>query len=153
MDSSYIINCQGNTLTVDFNKEITATGDRIVRDAKTQLDELLESKQLPLGGLLKINGRASIPVSYLIAHELGHLFSTIAVFDPKIGGKQQNKYVVVINYDPQYQVGDVLEFEGKDIIKVSSCQANYRDRSSFLIDLEDNILKVGFNPKIGRAHV
>ena len=72
----------------------------IVRDAKAQLDKLIESQQLMTGGLLKINGRASIPVSYLIAHELEHLFSTIAVFDPKIGGKEQNHYVVAINYDP-----------------------------------------------------
>lgn len=148
MNSSYLIDYEDNTLTVDFNKDVTATGDRIVRDAKDQLEKLINSKQLPPGGLLKINGRASIPVSYLIAHELGHLFSTIAVFDPKIGGKQQNHYVVAINYDPQYRVGDVLEFNGDKIIKISSCQSHPSDRSSFLIDLEDNILKVGFNPSI-----
>ena len=148
MNSSYIINCQGNNLTVDFNREITAMGDRIVRDAKEQLDKLIESQQLPLGGLLKISGRASIPVSYLIAHELGHLFSTIAVFDPKIGGEQKNHYVVAINYDPQYRVGDVLEFKENRIIKVNDCQASHCDRSAFLIDLEDNVLKVGFNPSI-----
>lgn len=148
MNSSYLIDYEDNTLKMRFSKTISAKGDRIVLDTKEQLDRLLELKCLPQGGLLKINGPASIPISYLIAHELGHLFSTIAIFDPKIGGEQQNRYVVAINYDPQYQVGDILEFEDDKVIRVSSCQTSQRDNSSFLLDLQDNILKVGFNPSI-----
>ena len=150
MASSYSYNIEfvEDTLHVGFNPDIKATGDRIVQDAKIQLDQLITSQQLPQGGLLKINGPASVPVSYLIAHELGHLFATIAVFDPKIGGERQNRYVVVINYAPQYKVGDILEFNGTQITKISSNIANNNDRSSFLLDLQDNILKVGFNPSV-----
>jgi CRISPR-associated protein Csx3 len=139
--NSYHINFVEDILHVSFDKDNPVTGDRIVRDAETRLEELISSGVLTGGSLLKINGRMSIPVSYTIAHKLGHLYSAIAVFDPRL-----KAYVVTISTNPEYQLGDRLDAETN--LKSSFTEENTNE-SSFLLDLTaDNILKVGFNPKI-----
>ena len=39
-----------------------------------------------------------------IEHGLGHLYETVAVFDPKLG-----KYVVSISHGAKYSVGDLID--------------------------------------------
>lgn len=81
-------------------------GDQILKDAKTQLENLINSGQLPGGKkLLKINGRSTVLASFFIANKLAHKYSGIAVFDPRIG------YVVTISHSQSYQVGQVLNQE------------------------------------------
>ncbi|NER01483.1 MAG: CRISPR-associated protein Csx3 [Okeania sp. SIO3C4] len=81
-------------------------GDQILRDAKTQLENLINSGKLPGGKkLLKINGRSTVLASFFIANKLAHKYSGIAVFDPRIG------YVVTISHSQSYQVGQVLNIE------------------------------------------
>lgn len=70
--TSYNINVRSGILQVSFDKDNPVTSDRIVRDAQTRLQELIASRVLTGGDLLKIDGRMSLPVSYTIAHELGH---------------------------------------------------------------------------------
>lgn len=140
MTSSYTINLEAGILQVSFDKDNPVTGDRIVRDTQTRIEELIASKVLTGGDLLKIDGRMSLPVSYTIAHELGHLYSAIAVFDPRL-----KAYVVVISTNPEYQLGDCISAE----TNVKSSIEKSNNDSSFLIDLtSDNTLKVGFNPQI-----
>ena len=62
--------------------------------------------ELSGGGLLKINGPASLPVAMVLARKLSHLFAAIAFFDPKL-----NKYVVAISHsrNPDYAVGNLID--------------------------------------------
>jgi CRISPR-associated protein Csx3 len=83
--TTYHINIEDDVLKVGFGEP--ANNDRIVQDAAARLDELIETGQLSGGALLKINGPASVPVSYVIAHKVSHLYGAIAVFDPKMGEK------------------------------------------------------------------
>jgi CRISPR-associated protein Csx3 len=82
-----------------------AQNDQIVQDADAAMTALLEADMLPGGTLLCINGPMSIPVAFVIAHRVAHLYGAIAVYDPKLGGK----YVVSISHDPAYPVGQLLE--------------------------------------------
>lgn len=139
--TSYKIDLEEGILKVSFDKDNPATGDRIVGDAETRLEELINSGVLAGGNLLKINGRMSIPVSYTIAHQLGHLYSAIAVFDPRL-----NAYVVTITTNPEYQLGTRIDAETN--IKSSEDEENSNEYSFLLNLTANNILKVGFNSKI-----
>jgi CRISPR-associated protein Csx3 len=100
--STYTIHLEGNLLKIGFREP--ADNPQIVRDAHAQLEAL--SHLEPLGGeLLKINGPASIPVAFVIAHKVAHLYGAIAVFDPKLG----HKYVIVITHTPKYKLGDLID--------------------------------------------
>lgn len=91
-----------NVLRVGF--EDPAQNDQIVRDAVARLDEMVESGELSGGSLIKINGPASLPVAVALAHGVGHLYETVAVFDPKLG-----KYVVSVSHSNEYQPGDLID--------------------------------------------
>ena len=56
------------------------------------------------GKLLKINGRISIPVSFVLAHAVAHIYSAVAIFDPKM-----QKYIVCISHSNEFSVGRTLE--------------------------------------------
>ena len=105
--TTYHINVENDVLKVGFGEP--ANNDQIVQDAAARLDELIETGQLPGGALLKINGPASVPVSYVIAHKVTHLYGAIAVFDPKIGEKGTNKYIIAIAHNPTYKIADMLD--------------------------------------------
>lgn len=62
---------------VDRNADgmaITANGDEIVRDAAARLHQMEAAGELKGGDLLKIDGRISVLVSYVIAHHVAHLY-------------------------------------------------------------------------------
>lgn len=92
----------GDTLKIGFGEQ--AQNDVIVKEVSETLKGMKENGELSGGGLIKLNGPASLPVSITIAHKLIHIFSSIAVFDPKI-----NKYVISVSHDPIYQVGDLID--------------------------------------------
>lgn len=101
--SSYTITvAPGNILKVSFGEP--AGNDRIVRDADSELQKLIQSEQVKGGKLLKINGPASMPVAMLLGHRLAHLYEIIACFDPKLG-----KYVVVSSHGVDCTLGDLLD--------------------------------------------
>ena len=58
------------------------------------------------GQLLLINGPASLPVAFVIAHKYVHTFAAVACFDPKLGA-----YVVSVSHDPNYRVGQLVKEE------------------------------------------
>lgn len=105
--TSFNIELQGEVLKVGFGEP--AQNDQIVKDAAARLDKMMESGELSGGALLKINGPASVPACYVIAHKVAHLYGAIAVFDPKLGEKGTSKYVVCISHNPAYKLGDVIE--------------------------------------------
>ncbi len=99
------------TYNIDFNEGIlrvrfgeTAQNDQIVKDAAARLEEMTTSGELTGGQLLKINGPISIPVAFVLAHKLSHIYGAIGFFDPKIG-----KYVISITHNPAYKLGDLID--------------------------------------------
>ena len=106
--SNYHISLEGDILKVGFGSTLT-TGDKIVCDAVTRLNQMIVSGELPGGSLIKINGRISVLVSQVLADKLSKLYDVIALFDPKIGDKGLDRYVVTISNHPDYQVGDILD--------------------------------------------
>ena len=123
--SSYHLSLAGDTLQVGFNREQSADGDRLVKDANRQLNLLLDQGLIPGGKLLKIDGPQSISVAYLLAHRLAPLYGAIAILDPKIGKEGYRTYVVAISRGSGYQVGDLVEvpatFTDYQPIKVAVC--------------------------------
>lgn len=95
---------EGGILRVAFGK--SGSNDQIVKDAVARLYAMTKAGELSGGGLLKINGPASLPVAMVLGHKLAHLFEAIACFDPKL-----NKYVVAISHspNPDYAVGNLID--------------------------------------------
>ncbi len=87
---------EGYLLKVDFGEP--TTNDNIVRETHQAVSELKL-----MGKLLLINGRASLPVGFVLAHAYNHVFGAIGIFDPKL-----EKYVVVVSHDPNYQIGALI---------------------------------------------
>ena len=102
LEATYTINRdKEGILHIGFGKP--SDNDQIVKDTVTRLDEMVKIGELNGGGLLKVNGPASLPVAMVLGHKLSHLFQAVACFDPKL-----NKYVVVISHSPEYSVGDLI---------------------------------------------
>lgn len=146
--TTYKIEIQDDLLQVGFNPDRPANGDRIVRDAAALLDEMVATGMLRGGPLLKIDGPASILVSYAIAHKVCHLYGAIAVHDPKIGRKGYKTYVTVITHNPAYQVGELIEIEAQDvpvnpqIVKVVLCGPPHSGKSCLREGLKTAILGI-----------
>jgi CRISPR-associated protein Csx3 len=100
--TAYKIECKDGVLRVGFGE--ASQNDQVVRDAATRLEEMLSSGELSGGQLLKVNGPASIPVAFVLAHKLAHIYGAIGYFDPKLG-----KYVISITHNPQYNLGDLID--------------------------------------------
>ena len=100
--TTYKIEPHGEVLRVKFGEP--AQNDRIVPDAAARLDEMSNSGELSGGGLIKLNGPASLPVACVLAHKVSHLYGAVGVFDPKLG-----KYVIAITHDPEYNLGDLVD--------------------------------------------
>lgn len=100
--TTYKLDLDGDVLKIGFGEP--AQNDQIVKDASVRLDQLVQSGILAGGPLLKVNGPGSLPVAFVIAHKVAHLYGAIAVYDPKLG----NQYVVCITHNPQYKLGDLI---------------------------------------------
>ncbi|AFZ59578.1 CRISPR-associated protein Csx3 [Anabaena cylindrica FACHB-243] len=100
--TTYNIDLKDDILRVSFGEP--AQNDQIVKDAATRLEEMSRLGELTGGQLLKINGPVSIPVAFVLAHKLSHIYGAIAFFDPKLG-----KYVISITHNPAYKLGDLID--------------------------------------------
>lgn len=76
-----------------------AQNDVIVKDAVSALGEL----DLQGGETVLLNGPASLPVACAIAHGVCHLFTEVAVFDPKMAG-----YVVAVSHGGR-EIGTLIK--------------------------------------------
>ena len=104
-ESTYtIIRDVDGVLRIAFG--VPSSNDQIVKDATARLDEMMKTGELSGGGLLKINGPASLPIAMVLGHKVSHLFEAVACFDPKL-----NKYVVVISHspNPKFAIGSLLD--------------------------------------------
>ena len=140
---SFLIRRQGDVLNVQINNAVQVDGDQIVHDAKAQLQELINSGQLPGGKLLKIHGRSTVLASFVLALELAHRYSAIAVFDPKIGDRGLDRYIITISHTPDYQVGDRVDLERDpcQTVKVVLCGAPNTGKTVFRDGLKEAILE------------
>jgi CRISPR-associated protein Csx3 len=100
--TTYKIELKDGILRVSFGEP--AQNDQIVKDAAARLEEMAESGEIGGGSLLKINGPISIPVAFVLAHKLAHIYGAVGFFDPKIG-----KYVISITHNPAYKLGDLVD--------------------------------------------
>lgn len=104
-ESTYTITRDENgVLRIAFGKP--GDNGQIVKDAAARLDEMQKAGELSGGGLLKINGPASLPVAMVLGHKVAHLFEAVACFDPKL-----SKHVVAISHspDPNLAVGNLID--------------------------------------------
>jgi CRISPR-associated protein Csx3 len=140
---SFFIRCEGDVLSVQINNAVQVGGDQIVRDAKVQLRQLINSGQLPGGKFLKVNGRSTVLASFVIALELAHCYSAIAVFDPKIGDRNLDRYIVTISHTPDYQVGGAIDVERApcQTVKVVLCGFPNTGKTVFRDGLKEAILE------------
>jgi CRISPR-associated protein Csx3 len=100
--TTYKIEIKEGILRIGFGEP--AQNDQIVRDAAARLEEMANSGELAGGPLLKINGPISIPVAFVLAHKLAHIYGAVAFYDPKLG-----KYVTCITHNPAYKLGDLID--------------------------------------------
>ena len=98
----YNIELQAGILRIKFGEP--AQNDQIVKDAAARLEEMAQSGELAGGELLKINGPVSIPVAFVLAHKLAHIYGAIGFYDPKLA-----KYVICITHNPAYKLGDLID--------------------------------------------
>ena len=99
---TYKIELKDGILRVNFGQP--AQNDQIVRDAAARLEEMATLGELTGGPLLKINGPISIPVAFVLAHKLAHIYGAVAFYDPKL-----SKYVISITHNPGYKLGDLID--------------------------------------------
>lgn len=148
--STYQIQLQGDMLKVGFGNTL-ATGDRIVRDVAAKLDEMIAIGELPGGELIKINGRVSVLVSQVLGDKLGKLYDAIAVFDPKIGDKGLDRYVVTISRHPDYRVGDILDVvrdsQPPSNLKIVLCGFANTGKTCFRDGLKQALLQIPNTPE------
>jgi CRISPR-associated protein Csx3 len=121
---SFLIYWEDDVLIAKINNGVKADGDRLLLDAEAQLEKLISSGQLPGGKrLLRINGRATVLASFMIANKIAHLYSSVAVFDPKLGDKGLDRYVVVFSHSKNYQVGATFDvnYDPSPTVKAVLC--------------------------------
>jgi CRISPR-associated protein Csx3 len=100
--TTYNIELKDDILRLSFGEP--AQNDQIVKDAAAKLEQMAQSQEIIGGQLLRINGPVSIPVAFVLAHKLAHIYGAIGFFDPKLG-----KYVICITHNPAYKLGDLID--------------------------------------------
>lgn len=104
MADTFTLHVKDNLLQIRENPLQPQSNDQILPGIVQQLQTLIEAGQLKGGELLKITGKHTLPMAYVLSHQLSHLFGAIAVFDPKLSA-----YVVAISHSPKFHVGECLE--------------------------------------------
>ncbi len=100
----YSITAENNKKLVLKMGRVAAQNDTLVQEVTQQLEQLITDKEITGGELIKINGPSSLPIAYVLAHKLCHLYQAVAVFDPKL-----SKYVVSITHSANYPLGTLLD--------------------------------------------
>jgi CRISPR-associated protein Csx3 len=147
---SFLIYWEDDVLIAKINNGVQVDGDQIVRDATAQLANLIDSGQLPGGKqVLKINGRATVLASFAIAHQVAHLYGGVAVFDPKMGEKGIDKYIVTVSHTKDYQVGQSVDIEyiPEPVAKVVLCGPANTGKTVLRDALKTAILKLQDAPE------
>jgi CRISPR-associated protein Csx3 len=137
--TSFVINKKSDDL-IEVQIDKLASGDQVVRDAKARLDEMINGGELAGGKLLKIYGPMSIPVTYVMAHYLAHLYGAIALSDTRLGA-----YVVVSSTTPDYPFASRISFETGEVTEVPPDRSN---SPAISINYEQGILRTKINGNV-----
>ena len=132
-------------LETKFSPDIRANNNRLITDASDQLDRLINAGLLGGGNFLVITGVCSLPVSYLIATRLGHVYGAIAINDPKLAEPTKPRYVIAISHSPDYHLGDISELNDDKLKIISHIIEVKKPTATFSIELEEDILQIDFN--------
>ena len=145
MEPSFLTYWEDDILVAKIKNGGEVDGDQILKDAKIQLENLINSGKFSGSKkLLKIYGRSTVLASFFIANKLAHQYSAIAVFDPKIG------YVVTISHSQGYQVGQILNIENHvnyKPIKIVLCGPPNTGKTVLRDGLKEVILRLKSAPK------
>ena len=147
---SFLIDWEDGVLHARINNGVQVDGDRIVRDATAQLAKLIESRQLPGGKqILQIKGRATVLASFAIASQVAHLYGGVAVFDPRLGERGLDKYVVTVSHTKNYQVGETIDIDyvPQAVAKVVLCGPPNTEKTVLREALKTAVLKLENAPK------
>jgi CRISPR-associated protein Csx3 len=142
---------EGDTLRVGFAPGVRVNGDRLVEDAWLELERLISSGELSGGELLKIDGAASLAVSYSIAYRLCYpeaKYGAIAIRDPKIGTKGKKTYIVAVSESPKYALGQLIETDEPqiEVPKVVLCGPPQSGKSCLREGLKQAIFQLELAP-------
>ncbi|HBE21092.1 MAG TPA: CRISPR-associated protein Csx3 [Cyanobacteria bacterium UBA11149] len=120
----------------------------MLRDAESQLQKLTNSRQLPGGKILRINGRTSILASFLIASKVAHQYGAIAMFDPKMGDKGIDKYIITISHSPNYQVGQTFDinYDPYQTVKAVLCGPPNTGKTVLRDSIKEAIFQLDSSP-------
>ncbi|MGB3511488.1 MAG: SAV_2336 N-terminal domain-related protein [Microcoleaceae cyanobacterium] len=139
-ETSFLVYWENDILITTLKNSKEVEGDRILQDAKIQLENLINSGELPgEEKLLKINGRSTVLASFFIANQLAHKYSGIAVYDPRIG------YVITISNSKYYQIGQVLNLPKP--VKVALCGPANTGQTVLRDSLKTAILRLESAPQ------
>lgn len=92
-----------STLHLEFGT-VQADNDNLVIEASNCIEDLKDNGDLPGGEILKLYGKASLPIIATVVHKVAHLYKAIALWDPKL-----QKYVVCVAHSPSYCLGDLID--------------------------------------------
>ncbi len=92
-----------NVLRLGFG-DTPANNDVLVTEAERIISELIQDGEMKGGEIIKLNGPATLPIAFVLAHKLNHLYQAVAVYDPKL-----SKYVVAIAHGGKYRLGDLVD--------------------------------------------
>jgi len=101
ISEAFTANLHENTLNINC-KLAVVEGDVLTKEAALKIDELM-NQNLTGGDLLKINGKSSVAVNFMIANKLAHLYGNIAVWDPKLCD-----YVITLRHGGKYAEGELI---------------------------------------------
>lgn len=103
-DGSLTMKTDGkNHLFIGFGKK-PAQNDVLVKEAEEKLDELVAQEKISGGEIIMINGPTTLPVAFVLAHKLSHLYQAVAMYDPKL-----SRYVISIAHGDKYSVGKLID--------------------------------------------
>lgn len=78
------------------------TNPDLVKYVHEKLPEIVEEENMG-GKLLKITGPCSLPIAFVISHIVTHLYSMVAIYDPKLEG-----FVIVSSHGGIKVIGDII---------------------------------------------
>ncbi|MEA5537324.1 CRISPR-associated protein Csx3 [Crocosphaera sp. XPORK-15E] len=148
-NESVFIDWEENILNVSLNRQVEIDGDLIVKEVAQKLNLLCANNHLKGGQLLKIKGRATVLVSFVIAQKLAHFYGAIAVYEPKLGTSELEKYIIVISHNPQYHVGETIDekTDKNSFLKVVLCGSPNTGKTCLRKGLEKALGKLPLVPE------
>lgn len=108
-NSAFTAKIHENTLNINCKLGVVE-GDVLTKYAEIAINYLINNGILKGGNLLKINGKSSMAVNMMIASKVAHLYSNVAVYDPKLSG-----YVISLRHGGEYAEGEFINDDSAQI--------------------------------------